>query len=162
MNHDAENQALEKLNAGDPIPSTDAAYLKKAWEALRDLPAERRGKVALGAQFIFGDAAPDLTTVDPSQFLAFGMRLAILQALIERGALNDYMQDDAQRAKVFHAAATMPCNKYDFAEAMSQQMLRDSPPDVAAKTKEEMLAGGLDPDHPKVIAKFIAWMEQQT
>jgi hypothetical protein len=161
MNHDTENEAVENLNAGKPVPPVDPAYLKNAWEALSRLPAELRGTVSLDVRVISGDAAPDLMNRDPGQYLAFGMRLATLQALIERGALNDYMQDNAQRARVFRAAATMPCNKYDFAEAMSQQMLRDSPPDVAAKTREGMLAGDLDPDHPKVIAKFIAWMEQQ-
>ena len=161
MNHDAENEALEKLNAGDPIPPCDAAYLKNAWEALSSLPAGIRGTVSFDVRAISGDAGPDLMTRDPGQFVAFGMRFAMLQALTERGALNDYMQDDAQRTKVFHAAATMPCDKNDFGDAMSQQILRDSPPDVAAKTREEMLAAGLDPDHPKVITKFIAWMEQQ-
>ncbi len=160
MDLDALNAAAARIDAGEPIPSCDAIYLKNAWEALSTIPAEIRGPVSLDVRVITGGAAPDLLTQDPAHHFAFGMRLAILQALIARGVLNDYMQDDAQRAKVFTAAATMPCDKYDFGEAMSQQMLRDSPPDVAAKTKEEMLAGGLDPDHPKVIAKFIAWMDQ--
>jgi uncharacterized repeat protein (TIGR03803 family) len=58
---------------------------------------------------------------------------ALLDALVERGSLIDYMENESLRKQVFAAAATIPCDKNDLGEA-------------------------LDLDQPKVGQKFIEWM----
>lgn len=86
------------------------------------------------------------------------MRYAMLDALVDRGILDEYMKDESLRKKVFAAAALFPCDKNDLGEALAQRLARDSPPDVAQKTSEEFRQAGYDPDHPKVGGKFIDWM----
>ena len=68
------------------------------------------------------------------------------------------MQDEESREKVFVAAATIPCNKDDLAEALIQMQLSLSPAEVAAAAKEEMKKGGYDADSPRIDGKFIAWL----
>ena len=86
------------------------------------------------------------------------MRYALLDALVERGILDEFMKDESLRKKVFAAAALVPCDKNDLGEALAQQLALNSPPDVAQKTREDLRRAGYDPDHPKVGGKFIDWM----
>lgn len=57
--------------------------------------------------------------------------------------------------QAIRAAATMPCDKTDLGEAMIPQALAMAPAESAAKAKEEMRAGGYDPDKPNVDRKFL-------
>jgi len=68
------------------------------------------------------------------------------------------MEDESLRKRVFAAAATVPCNKNDLGEALALRMLRDSPPDIVEKAKEETRQAGCNADHPKVGNKLIEWM----
>jgi hypothetical protein len=58
---------------------------------------------------------------------------------------------------VFVAAATMPCDKTDLAETMLPLLLAKSSAEDVVKAKEEMRAGGYDPDKPNIDTKFIDW-----
>jgi hypothetical protein len=86
------------------------------------------------------------------------MRYALLDALVERGILDEYMKNESLRKKVFATAALFPCDKNDLGEALAQRLARDSSPDVAQKTWEELRQAGYDPVYPKVSGKFIDWM----
>ncbi len=63
--------------------------------------------------------------------------------------------------KAFVAAATMPCNKDDIAEAMIQLHLTQVPAEVAARGREEMRAEGYDPDKPMIDRKFLDWLQEK-
>jgi hypothetical protein len=56
--------------------------------------------------------------------------------------------------KVFHAAATIPCNKDDWAGVLAQLGLAQSSAEVVAKAKEEMD----DTDKPSIDGKFLHWL----
>src|SRR3954470_20548389 len=163
MNDNADRDAVDKLNAGEPISIVDPVYLKNAWEAALNIPVEHRNTIALGLGAVAGGntALHDLLA-DARLRVAFMVRFSILQALIDQGALNDYMEDEAKRDDVFRAVASMPFDRMDGAEAPSQRILQDAPPDAVQERKEEMLASGIDPDHPKLIAKLLASMAQNT
>jgi hypothetical protein len=88
---------------------------------------------------------PAALSKDPEQQVAMMARYTLLDGLIERGILNEYMDDELQRKKLFAAAATLPCNKDDMGEAIAHRFLRDSPPDVVQKAYEEFRQAGYDP-----------------
>ncbi len=46
-------------------------------------------------------------------------------------------------------------------ETMLPLFLALSPAEVAAKAKEEMLAGGYDPEKPNVDGKFLNWLRNR-
>jgi hypothetical protein len=98
-----------------------------------------------------------IQTSDDKLF-ALMARYALLDALVERGTLNDYMDDESLRKRAFAAAATIPCDKNDLGEALAQRTLRNSTPDVVERTKEEARQAGWDLDRPKVGEKFIEWI----
>ncbi len=89
------------------------------------------------------------------------VRYAVLNALIERGVLDEYMKDQALRKNVFTAAALLPCDKNDLYEAVTERGLRQSSADVRKKWDEELKQAGYDRDHLKLAAKFIAWMRDR-
>jgi hypothetical protein len=84
------------------------------------------------------------------------VRYALLDALIERGVLDEYMKDEPLR--VFAAAASLPCNKEDLTEALAQRLLHEASPEVAEKAIAKMKEAGYDLNHPNVCKKFIEWM----
>jgi hypothetical protein len=51
------------------------------------------------------------------------------------------MKDEAARKDVFAAAATIPCDKDDLAEALAERLLRSPSPEVVEQTKEEAQVG---------------------
>jgi hypothetical protein len=62
------------------------------------------------------------------------------------------------RKRVFAAAATIPCDKNDLAEALAERVLRDASPEVVERAKEEPKNAGQDIDRPKIGEKFIDWI----
>jgi len=149
--------AIERFNAGAQIAQVEASLIEHWWDAMRRIRAEKRHQVAIGLES-FGGGNPDLVPRIPEQLTALMARCALLDALVEGGILDDYMENESLRKKVCRAAASLPYDKNDLGEALAQKALRESPPDVVEKTKEEMRQAGYDPDHPKVGDKFIEWM----
>jgi hypothetical protein len=49
----------------------------------------------------------------------------------------------------------MPCDKTDLAETMLPLLFAETPPELATKAKEEMLAGGYNPEKPNLDGKFL-------
>jgi hypothetical protein len=86
------------------------------------------------------------------------VRYVLLDALVERGILDEYMKEEPLQRKVFAAAAQFPCDKNDLGEALAQRLARESSPDVAQKTSEELRQAGYDPDHSKAGERLIAWV----
>lgn len=149
--------ATERINAGAEIASVEPSLIEHMWQAISSIPKEQRQSTGVGLHAVaLGD--PDRLPQNPDQRVAMLMRYALLDALVERGILDEYMKNESLRKKVFAAAAQFPCDKNDLGEALAQRLARDSPPDVAQKTREEFRQAGCDPDHPKVSGKFIDWM----
>jgi hypothetical protein len=156
MQGDDVHAASERFDAGEQIVQVDRSQIGHVWEAMSRIPIEARQKTAAIGVDVFGNS--DLAPRTPEQQIALMARYALLDALIERGALNAYMSDESLRERVFAAAATIPCDKNDLGEVMVQRLLRESPPEVAQKVEQEMRQAGCDPDHPKMCDKFVEWM----
>ena len=147
--------ATERLNAGAQIAQVEPSLIERMWKALGRIP-RNQGQTA--GVYVAAQLDPGLAPPSPEQRLAMMMRYALLNALIERGILDDYMKDETLRKKVFATAARLPCDKNDLQEAVAERVLRESPPDIARNTKEELERDGYDPYHLKVADKFIAWI----
>ncbi len=148
--------AVERLNAGAPIAEIQPSLIEQMWEALSRIPSDKRQPAA--GSFVGALLDPDLVPTNSEQKLAMMTRYALLNALVEAGVLDEYMKDEALRKKVFTAAASLPCDQHDLVEAVMEKVLRDSPPDIRQKKKEELRQSGYDPDHLKVADKFIGWL----
>jgi hypothetical protein len=147
--------ALERVNAGAPIATIDPYLVERMWEAFSRIPRQERQQPAgmIGAKL-----DPSLAPQGPEQKLGMMLRYTLLNRLIERGVLDEYMKDEASRKKVFAAAASMPCDQHDLIEAVAETVLRESPQDVREKKKEELSQAGYDPEQLKVADRFIEWM----
>jgi hypothetical protein len=144
-----------RVNAGDAIPEVDPSRIEYMWETMSRFPRSKDKTVGLGA---VAGSDPNAWKIDPEEQIAVVFRCKILEALIDRGVLNDFMKDEAGRNKVFAAAATLKCNRDDFGEAPAQESIREAPPEVREKMKKELRLAGCDPDHPAIVEKFIAWI----
>lgn len=149
--------ATEHFNTGAEIPSVEPFAIEKLWEAIRSIPKEQRQNTAMGLGFL-AQGDPDCLPQSPELQVAMTLRYTLLDALVERGILDTCIEDESMRKKVFSAAASFPCNQEDLGELLMQRLLRDSPPDAAQKTTEELRQAGYDPGNPKVGERFIEWM----
>ena len=156
MQGDNLGAATERINAGAEIARIEASLMEHIWNTLGPILKEHQQNMTHGLHAVAGD--PELFPQNPEQHIAVIARYALLEALVERGILDEYMKDESLRKKLFAAAALFPCDKYDLGEAMVERLAREAPPDVATKTREEFVQAGYDPDHPKVADKLIDWM----
>jgi hypothetical protein len=156
MDTDELNYAVEQINAGAQIPQIQPSQIEHVWEVLSRIPVERRTNAATG--LTLACASSDFAAKSPDEQVALMTRYALLDALLERGVLNDYMNDALGRKRVFAAAATLPCDGNDLAEALAERMLGDASPEVMERTREEMKNAGRDLDRPKIGEKFIGWI----
>lgn len=157
MHTDDLRAATERLNAGAEIPNVEPSLIEYLWEAISRIPREKRKNTAIGLG-VFARGDPNRLPQNPELHVAMMVRYALLDALIERGILREYMENESLRKKVFVAAASFPCNKNDLSEALAQRVLRESPPDIAQKVIEEFRQAGYDPDNPQVAGRFIVWL----
>jgi len=156
MPNDDFSAAVEHLNAGAEIPVVKSALIERMWEALSRVPPEQKGHVSVGLGAFVGI---DLGAMqNPEQTVAILARYALLDGLVERGVLDEYMKDESQRRKVFAAVASFPCNKDDMVEATLHKMLRESSAEDVQKAHAEFRAAGYDPEHPKVVEKLEQWI----
>ncbi len=151
---------VDKFNSGAPIPPVSAADIKQMLDVTRrikqmwDAP---RPNVAIGLA-VYTAYGVDPAFARSEEFFLVSWRYQLLADLVERGVLKDYMHGEELDEKVFRAAATMPCDKNDLAETMFPLFLAQSPAEVAAKAKEDMLARGYDPEKPNLDGKFLNWL----
>lgn len=157
MTRDDDGAAADRVNAGEPIAPVEAFLIETAWELSNRLAPTKQHSVGFDLVAMAGNN-PNLPALGPDQRLAFSLRYGLLDALLQRGILDSYMEEAELRRKVFAAAASLPCDKNDLGEAFFLKRLRESPPDVAEKMTEEARQAGYDPDHPKLDEKFTAWM----
>lgn len=150
------DEATRRLNTGEPIPPVEAALIENIWMLASRIPRERLETAAIGLGAICNPGAPQ---PEPEQQVALMARYMLLDALIQRGVLAPFMTDEALRKKVFSASAKMPCNRDDIGEALAYKMLVDSQAEQLEKTRAESLEAGLDPDHPQLDDKFLAWID---
>lgn len=139
---------MNKIEHGAPIPSIEASLVKRLWRMAGPLSPNVGNAVG----------SDELTS---QQFVAQYWRGILLNTLIGRGVLRDYVKDEESMDKAIAAAATIPCSKNDVAEAAVLFHLSQQPPEVALKAKEEMKREGLDVDHPTIDGKFIQWMVEK-
>jgi hypothetical protein len=159
MQIDDLDAAAGRINAGAEVATVEPSLIEQMWKRMSSIPKEQRQSTPAGIYGICGVIAdPDSFPQHPDQRVAMMIRYALLNALVERGILDDYMKDESLRQKVFAAAALFPCDKNDLGEAVAQRLFRDSSPDVAQKAGEELSRAGYAPEHPKVGGKFIEWM----
>jgi hypothetical protein len=151
MQIDDLNVVTEQINAGAEVASVDPGLIGQMWKALSSIPKELLQNTSMGLHAM-ASGDPDRLPQNPEQRVGMMVRYALMNALIDRGLLDDYMKDEAQRKKVFATAALFPCDKNDLGEAMAQKLNQ--------KTNEELRQAGYDPDHPKVGERFIAWMRE--
>lgn len=156
MEHDDFKAAAERLNTGAEVPTVAPGVIKAAWDAASRIPREQRQRTAFGiGAFAMANAAD--VPQNAEQRVAFIARYSLLDALMELGILDDYLNNDSTREKVFTAVASFPCNKYHLGEAMAQKQLREALPEAAEKIRAELRELGYDPDHPLGEA-FKQWM----
>lgn len=147
--------ATTRLNAGEQIPEVEATWIEQMWDVRSRIPPEKREHTAIGLGAIAGG---DPSQIDPEHRVALMARCLLLDAIVELRVLDDYMNEESKRKKVFAAAASIMCNKNDLGEALAQKHIPESPADMAEKMKQELRAAGCDPDHPKIGDRFIRWM----
>jgi len=150
MEMDKLNAVMGQINEGARIAAVDPELIEQMWKALSSVPKDMsQGMVGLHA---VASGNPSLLPQNPEQRVGMMVRYSLMNALIERGLLDEYMNDEGQRKKVFAAAAMFPCDKNDLGEAVSQKL--------SQKTNEELRQAGYDPDHPKVGDRFVKWMRE--
>ncbi|HKF03688.1 MAG TPA: hypothetical protein VKB49_15320 [Candidatus Sulfotelmatobacter sp.] len=148
--------ALERINAGAPIPTIEPSQIEHVWERLSRIRRETQQNGTVGLTAVCGN--PEFAPKNPDEQIALSIRYALLDALVERGVLDDYMNDASARQHVFVAAATIPCDGNDLAEALEGKELRETSRDVVGQTKEELKNAGSDVPRPKIVEKFIDWI----
>ncbi len=152
--------ATKRLNSGEQIPQVEASWIEHIWGAMSRISREQKQQHAIGLTAIAG-GDPDAPQISPEQRIALMTRFMLLDALIERGVVDEYMIDESQRKRVFAAAASINCDKNDLGEALAHRHLRELPPDAALKSKEELRLAGCDPDHAKIDGRFIEWIRDR-
>ena len=153
MQMDEMNVVTEQINAGGEVPGVESSLIEQMWKATSSIPKDLLQGSSTGMHAV-ASAGPSSFPEDPEQRVGLLIRYALMNALIERGLLDDYMKDEVQRKKVFAAAAQFPCDKNDLGEAIAQKLNQ--------QTNEELRQAGYDPDHPKVGERFIAWMREHS
>ena len=148
-------ELMEQFDSGAPIPTANLSDMKQMWDASRRMQPKPNSAMGLVGYAAYG---VDAATGGAEKFIPLWLRGNLLAALVARGVLNDHLHGDELDEKVIRAAAIMPCNKDDLAEAVVQLRLAQSPAEVVAKAKEEMRAKGYDADKPRIDDKFFAWM----
>jgi hypothetical protein len=145
----------ETFNSGAPIPPVNAFDIRQMWDASRRMNAEMsldpNHAVGLGVYAAYGVEA---ASTRPEQFILVHLRHSLMSDLVGRGVLNDYMQGEELDEKVFHAAATIPCSKDDWAGVLVQLSRAQSSAGVVEKAKEEIR----DTDKPSIDGKFLHWL----
>ncbi len=151
----------DDFNNGLPIPPVAVADMKQMWAGMRrmsaDTPLRPDTATSLGVYASYGS---DAASRGVEEFMPVALRHALLDALLKRGALNDYMQADEPTEKLFLAAATIPCNGQDLWEALAKFKLSQMPTEAAAKARQDMSAEGHDPDTFEIDRKFLDWIRE--
>ena len=156
MESEGLNAAVERINSGAPIPAVEPSQMEYVWELISRIPVDRRKNAAVGLTAVCGN--PDYAPKNPDEQVALTIRFALLNALVERGILNDYMKDEPTRKRAFAAAATIPCDKNDLAKALAERLLDDASSEVVERAKELAKNAGQDIDRTKIGEKFIDWI----
>ncbi len=149
--------ALQKqFEKGAPVPAVDSSDIKRVWVAHKAMEAEYgpRPDTATG----LGALGFDQSSLTASDLHGLSTRHQLLITLFGRGVLPQYQNGDDLDERVFRAAATVPFNYEEWAEAMMALKIPEYPPEAVAKVKQDFRDHGYDLDHPKIDAKFLAWM----
>ena len=156
---EATRAVYEQFNAGAPIPPVSPSDLKNLWNVSRRMNADMPPKpgvatgLALAAAYGF-----EAASASPEVRVPIQLRCHLLAALVERGVLKNYLHGEELDERAIRAAATMSCDKVDLGEALFPQMFATYSAEIVEKVKEEMRAGGYDPDRPNVDRKFLDWI----
>jgi hypothetical protein len=156
MEHEDLNVAVERINAGAQIPAVEPSQIEHMWLALSRTPADRRKNTAVGLTAVCANR--EFAPKSPDEQVAMMTRYALLDALLERGILNDYMKNESARKEVFAAVARIPCDKSDLGEALAERVLREASTEAMEQKRAEAKSEGWDIDRPKIGEKLIGWI----
>ena len=159
MDQNPFTAAAEQLNSGAAIPAVSASDIKQMWNATRRMKADlpMGPNTAIGID-VFAGYGVEAASTRHEQFIWIQLREMLISGLSTSGVLSDYMHGEELDEKVFCAAATIPCDKNDLAEAMAPFWFRQVPVEVGETARDEMRAAGYDPDRPRIVTKFFEWM----
>jgi hypothetical protein len=153
---------MDRFNhEGGPVLPVDPDALKRIWPAIRKAEALAKPHTTTGLGAVAG---PSLEMAQPESgaaWLSLVLRGRLLSSLEARDVLREHVVDENLNDDVFRAAATMPLDKEDLAEAMILLHLAQSPEDVRSKTKQQLKAEGYDPDSPNIDSKFLRCITSQ-
>lgn len=104
---DATRAVYEQFNAGAPIPPVRPSDVKNLWEVSRRMNADMppRPGVATGLAVVaaYGFEA---ASASPEVRVPIRLRCHLLAALVERGVLKDYLQEEELDERAIRAPAT--------------------------------------------------------
>ena len=149
--------ATARLNAGAPIPQVEPEWIEHMWDVMQRIPPGQRQSRSIGLGAI-AVCDPSAQQIPPDQQLAVMARSMLLQTVMQFEGMEDYLKDETQRKRVFLAAATSPCNKDQFGEALVRRHLVESAPEAAEKEKQKLRQLGYDPDYPTLGSYFLDWL----
>ena len=151
----------ERFNReGGPIPETDADHLKQMWKGVRVADANFADTTKTCGLGALGLAPADLGNPSTAEFSVLFLRLNLLRALFKRDVLRDYLVGGELRDEVFRAAAGIPCDKDELAEALIHATWDIFPAEAVSEFKAKMVSEGYDPDAPRMDAKFLSWLRE--
>lgn len=158
MQTNDDNAVADRINAGAAIPTVEPSQIESMWQAISKVPREKR--ISTGVDLHMMASASGGRPPTPEQRVGMMIRYVLFDHLLEQGLLDEYMNDDALRKKVFSAVALFPCDKNDLAEAAAQRMSGEGSREAAQKIANELKQAGHDPDHPGLLGKLIDWMRE--
>jgi len=154
--------AMAGFSAGETIPAVDSAIIKKMVKAgnamMSDAQLTSNPAIGLAAYAGYGF---DASSLRPQELLAVSFRVHLLDALIRRGVLNEYLQDETLCEKLYLAAATIPLDENGLAEALLLLELTQAPAETATKVRKELMQEGCDTGTPEIDKKFVAWLKER-
>jgi hypothetical protein len=160
MPEDQTSDFADRFNReGGPVPEANPEHLRRMWKHARENASLGKGKTSgFGA---LGLDASDLGDAPRDKITILTLRLGLVQSLCERNVLRDYLHGDELAEEVFQAAASLPCDKEDVAEAMVLLTMKQQPQLDYSELRREMTAHGYNPDEPKIDSKFLEWIRNR-
>jgi hypothetical protein len=108
MHKDDIAAAVERLIAGAEIPAIVPSLIEAVWNGINSVPREERQRMMMTG--IMVDLVDPAQT--PEQIFALSLRYGLLDALIELGILDDYMQDESSWTRVFAGLPQPPASTH--------------------------------------------------
>lgn len=147
----------KQFEAGVPALAVDLEYFRSVWQNTADYREYAKDDPVTSISATVMGVNDGVHTTE--QAFAVWIRSMLLDALVQRGVLPGNGATPLPEA-VLVAAATMPCDKTDIAEALILRHLLKAPAEEVVWFRHEAAMNGYDPEHPCIDAKFLAWLRR--